>query len=652
MRKFYGGVSAIVIIALVFVSTASNAQSTFAKVHQILSANCQGSGCHSGGPNNAQSGLDFSLSDSAVYSLIIGKTPLNPRAAAKGNKIIDPGYPERSFLLRKMAHCNEPDLALEPAEGIPMPQNRAAIADSNFEVIRQWIIKAAPQDGIVVDEALLRAYYGGPHTPRITPPAPPLPCEGIQVHLGPIFFWPGQEMEFLKRYDMKNATDIEVRGLQNIMNNESHHFILRKYNNLNGVTQSLTVFDSMGIVNIGATPFDQNKDYVMAWQNSIDVELPNGTAYKWPANTSIDLNYHVHNFDSVPLAAEVYLNIYTQPAGTATMEMKSALENQAFFTIKAGDTTVLKFNVFNGNNKSIWSITSHTHKYGRGYKVWLKKPNGDKGDLIYDGNYNFDYTFNQGFFDWHHPPTRTFEPLLNMANVQSDGSAVAGLVEEATYISNDSVDRHFGFTTVDEMMIIYIQYVDGAYNIPAQGYHNPKCVQVPYVNPCDVPTNPDTLVVSGGATTGSLGDTITLISNGDTTVVIITGIGGPYTFNNGDRVISSQGGIVYLNGVPVGYSPGVTSGINNVGTAVADFNVYPNPLEGHATIDYLLSEGGTVSLEIYNVMGQRTDVLVDNEKQSSGGRSYQYTPAKTSSGIYFVKLTVNGATTVRKITVL
>jgi len=75
---------------------------------------------------------------------------------------------------------------------------------------------------------------------------------------------------------------------------------------------------------------------------------------------------------------------------------------------------------------------------------------------------------------------------------------------------------------------------------------------------------------------------------------------------------------------------------------------YPNPFNPETTIDYSLKEPGNISLEIYNIRGQKVNTLI-NEFKDVGYHSVIWNGRdsndnQVSSGIYFYKLNVNGKT--------
>ncbi len=86
--------------------------------------------------------------------------------------------------------------------------------------------------------------------------------------------------------------------------------------------------------------------------------------------------------------------------------------------------------------------------------------------------------------------------------------------------------------------------------------------------------------------------------------------------------------------------------VQNVATQTG-FNVYPNPFNTSSNIEYSLKSTSTVSVEVFNMVGEKISALALNEKQLTGKHNYRFDCQ--SSGIYFVKLTVDGSSIVQKI---
>ncbi|MCP4632313.1 MAG: T9SS type A sorting domain-containing protein, partial [candidate division Zixibacteria bacterium] len=78
---------------------------------------------------------------------------------------------------------------------------------------------------------------------------------------------------------------------------------------------------------------------------------------------------------------------------------------------------------------------------------------------------------------------------------------------------------------------------------------------------------------------------------------------------------------------------------------------YPNPFNSSTTIEYSLPIGSHVNLNIYNIMGQKIETLVD-EKQNSGYKRINWDASDYSSGIYFYKLAVADRTLSRRMVLL
>ena len=457
--------SVLAIISLFQIGKAQT--STWSHVYTTLQTNCIG--CHGGG--SPQGNLDLSGSSSDVYNALVNQAPTNPAALAKGNMLVDPGYPEKSFLLRKCANEDwdswfEYDLA--PAEGNAMPPSpQPSLADADIEMIRQWIMYGASETDSVVDPQLIEDYYGGLGMEKVPPPAAPDPSEGFQVRLGTFFLPPADEIEFYKKQKINLGSDIEVISVHPIFNDESHHFILYKFD-----AAAAAEFPE-GLRNVAegeGSMFSSN--LVAAWADANPIDLPPTTAYTWQADNVLDMNYHILNYNQDSIrAADVYVNVYTQPIGTAQTEMYSRLfpidwqeaalsqgENIGPSLIIPNDGQPHRFEEsfavpFLGDNWYVWLLGTHTHERGTDFDIYMRNPDGSKGDQIYEGFYDTEYSFNQGFYDWEHSPNRYFEPeLLHIP--MTDG----GFTFEAEYVNNGPDTLYWGNTTEDEMMLIFVQY--------------------------------------------------------------------------------------------------------------------------------------------------------------------------------------------------
>ncbi|MCP4632557.1 MAG: T9SS type A sorting domain-containing protein [candidate division Zixibacteria bacterium] len=74
---------------------------------------------------------------------------------------------------------------------------------------------------------------------------------------------------------------------------------------------------------------------------------------------------------------------------------------------------------------------------------------------------------------------------------------------------------------------------------------------------------------------------------------------------------------------------------------------YPNPFNNSTTISFDLAEQGVVRIDIFNLMGQRVETLLNN-KLEAGSHDLSWNASNQTSGVYFVKLSSNDVTSVKK----
>lgn len=447
-------------LVIAFTSFQSLYAGTYQEVTSILETNCTFSSCHDAASPIA--GLDFTASDANIHAQLVNANPENSMASAAGLKLVDPGYPERSYLYHKINYGLHADSELDASMGGSMPTGGNAMSSADIETVRQWILYGAKSNNDTdVDVSTLENYYNGDGLTPLTPLAPPAAGEGFQLHFGQIFLDPLEEKELIYRYDLGNEDPLEITRIEVAMNSESHHFLFFNFEEgaENNQDQGIIPITFLSSATGQAVAITGDTKMIGGWAYPGDYSLPEGTAFSWPDNATLKFNYHILNYSSTGvLPAEIYVNIYTQPAGTAVMEMNSDffLDNPNNLVLQPGETTkewTFPFNVPGGDSIHIWTLGAHTHALGTDFDIFAWDQNG-VGAQIYEGFYNLDYTVNQGFYNYAEPPFRIFDEFHSVGPGE-------GLHMVADFNNTTGGLVTFGLTTEDEMFGIFMQWLEG-----------------------------------------------------------------------------------------------------------------------------------------------------------------------------------------------
>ncbi len=86
-------------------------------------------------------------------------------------------------------------------------------------------------------------------------------------------------------------------------------------------------------------------------------------------------------------------------------------------------------------------------------------------------------------------------------------------------------------------------------------------------------------------------------------------------------------------------------------TQFALYQNYPNPFNAQTNFQYALREDCHVRLEVYNVLGQRVDILVD-EFQPAGHHTAHWDAGNLASGMYLYRLQADNFTETRKLVLM
>lgn len=78
---------------------------------------------------------------------------------------------------------------------------------------------------------------------------------------------------------------------------------------------------------------------------------------------------------------------------------------------------------------------------------------------------------------------------------------------------------------------------------------------------------------------------------------------------------------------------------------------YPNPFNPSTTINYSIENAGFVSIDVFNVTGQKVAALV-HETKNAGAYNIRWDASAMSSGIYYYRLSANGNSVTKKMTLI
>lgn len=434
---------------------------TFDRVYQIIQTRCTPT-CHKA--SNPTGNLLMDGTKQEVFDNLVNVTPDNSVAAGKGYKRIFPGDSRKSFLFQKINRGLDDLVGLETGEGDEMPQGMPALSKVEREMIRQWIIFGAEDvDYEFANEQTITDYYNGFAEQKDLSLPIPNPNDGRQIYFGPIFLRPNQEVEFDGKFEVNNPFDAEIYRMNASVNKESHHLAMFKFHSRN---DTLIKPGLKPVLNLGdAAALFFAADVVGQWPNSVEVELPQGTALLWEKESVLSLSYHLLNFSDSIITAEFYLNLEFRPQDPNTTAMISdpvrydghpqyqgGDDVQNLVILPTNTDTTFVINQYHADSTffwNIWSIQAHTHQIAKAYNIYLRNDDGTKGNLLYDGTKDQECRFQTGFYDWQHPPLCVYEPLVSV-------DMTKGLIHEATYNNNTGDTVGFGLKTTDEMFVSYI----------------------------------------------------------------------------------------------------------------------------------------------------------------------------------------------------
>ena len=407
---------------------------------QILTQTCATAGCHasSSDPSFAQHGLILAAGQS--YDQLVDQAPMNAAAVASNYKLVRPGDAETSFLYHKIT-CVASHHPVTGNFGSQMPLGGQVLSKGQVEFIRRWINAGASKTSSSIDDNVLKD--SSACQVAIQPLDPPAAGTGFQLTINPFEIPKNFEREVFVRKNTPNTDTVFVNRLQMRGASNSHHFVLYGFRSLIGlpaVDQLRDLRDPLtGVLN--QTTLQQMQNHVFMGGGTdvnTDVTLPAGVALKIAPATAVDLNAHYFNRTNFVLTGQNYLNMYTVPRASVQYEAKTLDLNNFDINIPPYTRrTLTKTFTFNTVTRVVM-LTSHFHKLGETFVI--KIAGGSRnGEVVYSNT------------DWEHPLVKSFATPI----VLQPGE---GLTSVVTYYNPSSLGVGFGFTSQDEMNIIFGYY--------------------------------------------------------------------------------------------------------------------------------------------------------------------------------------------------
>lgn len=88
-------------------------------------------------------------------------------------------------------------------------------------------------------------------------------------------------------------------------------------------------------------------------------------------------------------------------------------------------------------------------------------------------------------------------------------------------------------------------------------------------------------------------------------------------------------------------------GVNSINGEQITVNTYPNPYTDKVTVNYTLLQDEPVTIDVYNVMGQKVACLADGKMQTAGNHQLEY--KAEAAGVYMLNIKAGQGSVVKKL---
>jgi len=89
--------------------------------------------------------------------------------------------------------------------------------------------------------------------------------------------------------------------------------------------------------------------------------------------------------------------------------------------------------------------------------------------------------------------------------------------------------------------------------------------------------------------------------------------------------------------------------VENAPASNSFFNVSPNPFKDLVEVTFVTNENAVINISLFDALGQSIKVLADNKETTAGIQRLNYSTSDLKAGIYFINVSINGSTSMKKI---
>ena len=112
------------------------------------------------------------------------------------------------------------------------------------------------------------------------------------------------------------------------------------------------------------------------------------------------------------------------------------------------------------------------------------------------------------------------------------------------------------------------------------------------------------------------------------------------------KFTSDAGNNIYIDDINIMGNVGIDELASNI-----NYTIYPNPAEDNTMVSFTLVENNSVKIKVYDIVGKEINSVFEG---NLGNGEHQFPVAEKThlaAGVYFVRLTVGGASFTKKLIV-